>query len=169
MQLYSRCQFSFLLFVLVFCICLSVCGLSGRRALLVFMGCAAPNRNVLIHFPALRMLLCTRFERRNQVTTRAHLTNMWLKSTRGISQQLLGHCLCWKTGNVCALAQSSALIFVRRSAVAYYPLGAEKRKSFKCAFSFGEAFSKGKGKGLKVWPFKWSVSDAPRSTIFTHR
>lgn len=67
--------------------------LSGRRALL-FMVYAALNCNVLIHFPVLQILLRTCLEERNQVVMKVHLINKGLKGTQGISQQLLGLCLC---------------------------------------------------------------------------
>lgn len=108
----------FMIFLFFFCICLLACPLSGRRALLVFMVYAALNRNVLIHFPVLQILLHTCLKERNQVPTKARLTNKWLKSdTRRYSQQLLCHCLCWKTGNICTLAQRSDLMWIRGSAL----------------------------------------------------
>lgn len=144
--------------------------LSGRRALLVFMVCAALNCNVLMHFPVLRILLHTCLEKRNQVMMKAHLTNKWLKSDTRYFSAAPGPLLVLKNRK-CLYPCTEVWLDLDTwiSSLAYYPLRAEKRKSFKCGFSFWEAFCKGEGKGVKVWPFKLSASNAPRSTLFIHR
>lgn len=138
-------------------------------SLLVFMVCAALNCRVLIHFPVLQ-ILHTCFKERNPLLTKARSTNKWLKVTQGgISQQLLCHCLCWKTGNICALARSKLDFDPRISCPAYHPFKAKQRKGFKSACSFWEAFWSGRVEGLQVRPFKLRLFWMLVEKLFIHK
>lgn len=150
MQLCFRFQFSFLLFVLFFCICLSLCTLSGRRTLLVFMVYAALNCNVLIHFPVLRILLHTCLEKRNQVMMKAHLFK-WLKSDTRYFSATLRPLLVLKNRK-CLYPSTEVWLDFNTwiSSSAYYLSEQRSGRASSVYFPFEKHFLRGRG---KQWRF----------------
>lgn len=154
----SRCLFLHLSFSL------------HRRALLVFMVflvCAAPNCEVLIHFPVLWIPLRTCLEERNQAWGRH--TKKWQQSDTRYFSGAPGPLLVLKNRKClspCPEAWAGLDLWI--SSPTNHPHGTEERKRLKCGFSFWEAFAEGKGKGAELW-FNLTSSNAPGSTSCVHR
>lgn len=141
-----------------------------RRALLVFLVflvCAAPNCEVLIHFPVLWIPLHTCLEERNQAWGR-HIKK-WQQSHTRYFSGAPGPLLVLKNRKCLSpCPEVWAGLDPWISSPTNHPRRAEERRRLKCGFSFWGAFAEGKGKGAELW-VNLTSSDAPGSTSFVHR